>query len=240
VNTLTALGSAHEARQAVLRYMGVAHIVGALLASDANRAPNPVREVINNRRESLKMKRLRSSFAPLAVAASVISLSATLASAAPPIPSSAPVTVTNTSSNPVPITGSTTVSGSVAASQSGPWNVEITGSLPALSMQGTTVINDMVVPAGSIDQGFFFDASSYKEIRIVGIVVRGSLGSCPFTVTVWLTDPNNAYAALMRLDQYATSTTLDTTKVYDVVATNMAYTAKTSCDTRLIAYGRTN
>ena len=186
------------------------------------------------------MKCLRSSFATLAIAVSVITVSPTLASAAPPIPPSAPVTVTNTSSNPVPITGSTTVSGSVAASQSGPWNVGITGSLPAVSMQGTTVIGDTVVPAGSIDHGFFFDASSYKEIRIVGIVVAGSAGSCPFTVTVWLMDPNNANAALMRLDQYATSDVLETTKVYDVVATNMGYTAKTSCDTRLIAYGRTN
>jgi hypothetical protein len=186
------------------------------------------------------MKCVRSSFVPLAVAASVIGLgAATLASAAPPIPLSAPVTVTNTSSNPVPITGSTTVSGSVAASQSGPWNVGITGSLPAVSMQGTTVIGDMVVPAGSIDRGFFFDASSYKEIRIVGIAL-GSAGSCAFTVTVWLMDPNNAAAALMRLDQYPTRDVLETTKVYDVVATNMGYTAKTTCDTRLIAYGRTN
>jgi len=185
------------------------------------------------------MKCLRPSFAPLAVAVSIISVGATLASAAPPIPSSAPVTVTNTSSNPVPITGSTTVSGSVAASQSGPWSVQITGSLPAVSMQGTTVIGDMVVPAGSIDQGFFFDASSYKEIRIVASVVSGD-GACPFTVTLWLMDPNNGYAALMRLDQYPTSTGFETTKVYDVVATNMGYTAKTSCATRLIAYGRIN
>ncbi len=41
---------------------------------------------------------------------------------------SAPVTVVNTAANPVPVTGSTSVSGTIAATQSGTWNVGIAGN----------------------------------------------------------------------------------------------------------------
>jgi len=62
-------------------------------------------------------------------------LGPTLASGAAQVPPSAPVTVVNTPSNPVPVTGSTTVSGSVSISgtvpvtQSGTWNVGVGGTV---------------------------------------------------------------------------------------------------------------
>lgn len=46
---------------------------------------------------------------------------------------SEPVTVVNTNANPVPVTGSTVVSGTVAATQSGTWNVGIHGTPSAIS-----------------------------------------------------------------------------------------------------------
>jgi hypothetical protein len=61
---------------------------------------------------------------------------------------SAPVTVVNTPANPVPVAGSTTVSGSVAATQSGAWNVGITGTpsinianSPTVQLSGTPTVN---------------------------------------------------------------------------------------------------
>jgi len=132
------------------------------------------------------------------------------------------------------------VTGTVGATQSGPWTVSVSGALPPVSVPNTAVINDVVVPPGSIDKGFFFDASMYKEIRIVAVQQGCGLGSgSAFTVTVWLLDETDD--ALMRLDQYPVSTSLETTNTYDVVARRMAYTVKNeSCATRLIAYGRAN
>ena len=68
------------------------------------------------------MQRYRKAGVSLAVG---MALSSTMAWGAPQVPPSAPVTVVNTPSNPVPVTGSTTVSGSVAASQSGTWTVNV-------------------------------------------------------------------------------------------------------------------
>jgi len=64
----------------------------------------------------------QSRFMLAAIGMIIISPLVEAASQAPP---SAPVTVVNTPSNPVPVTGSTTVSGSVAATQSGAWNVNV-------------------------------------------------------------------------------------------------------------------
>jgi hypothetical protein len=52
---------------------------------------------------------------------------------------SAPVTVVNTAANPVPVTGSTNISGTVAATQSGTWNVSITGTPTVNLSTGTAV-----------------------------------------------------------------------------------------------------
>ena len=71
------------------------------------------------------------------IAALVGLLFPALALGAPQNPPSAPVTVVNTEANPVPITGSTTVSGAVSISgtvpvtQSGTWNVGVAGTLNA-------------------------------------------------------------------------------------------------------------
>ena len=77
-------------------------------------------------------------------AAGVLSVSAVVqAAAGPQNPPSAPVTVVNTTANPVPITapqglpvtGNVAVTGSINASQSGTWNVGITGT-PTVSISG--------------------------------------------------------------------------------------------------------
>ena len=52
------------------------------------------------------------------------------------------VTVVNTSSNPAPVTGATTVSGTVAATQKGSWNVGVPGGV---SISGTP---NVAVPGG--------------------------------------------------------------------------------------------
>ena len=59
------------------------------------------------------------------IACALAVLCPTLALGAPQAPPSAPVTVVNTTANPVPITGSTTVSGTIAATQSGTWTVQV-------------------------------------------------------------------------------------------------------------------
>jgi len=59
-----------------------------------------------------------------------------LALAAAQTPPSAPVTVVNTTANPVPVTGSATVSGTVTATQSGTWNVGIVGT-PSVSINSS-------------------------------------------------------------------------------------------------------
>jgi hypothetical protein len=94
------------------------------------------------------------------IAAANLAMS-TASYAAPQNPPSAPVTVVNTAANPVPVSGSITVTGtsnvnvtnasipvtgSVNASQSGTWNVGITGT-PSVSISGpVSVIPAPVAP----------------------------------------------------------------------------------------------
>jgi hypothetical protein len=95
------------------------------------------------------------------------------------------VTVINTDSNPVPVSGnvvvsgSTSVNGSVAASQSGAWTMRIDPahnqvSLPAGSSfwfdSGLGVIND----GGSVDLGPF-DTSDLAGLRLLGRAVNGDV-----------------------------------------------------------------
>jgi hypothetical protein len=79
------------------------------------------------------------------IACAIAVLCPSLALGAPQTPPSAPVTVVNTAANPVPITGSTTVSGSVAATQSGTWAVQVVN--PATTpIQTTSVDKDGRIP----------------------------------------------------------------------------------------------
>jgi hypothetical protein len=52
---------------------------------------------------------------------------------APQTPPSAPVTVVNTNANPVPVSGALSVGGTVAATQSGEWQVKVTNTPPAVA-----------------------------------------------------------------------------------------------------------
>lgn len=78
------------------------------------------------------------------LASSIVSATA---AGAPQSPPSAPVTVVNTTANPVPITapqgipvtGNVAVSGSINATQSGTWNVGITGT-PKVTIDGPVTV----------------------------------------------------------------------------------------------------
>jgi|SRR5579871_3105815 len=63
----------------------------------------------------------------LAVIGSLMNSSHATAQSGPPGKPADPVTVVNTAANPVPVNGSITVSGVLPVSQSGPWNVGLTG-----------------------------------------------------------------------------------------------------------------
>ena len=88
------------------------------------------------------------------IACALAVLCPTLALGAPQAPPSAPVTVVNTTANPVPITGSTTVSGTIAATQSGTWTVQVVNP-NAAPVQTINVDKDGRIPYQTMREGTF-------------------------------------------------------------------------------------
>jgi len=97
-------------------------------------------------------------------------------------PGTAPVTVQNTSANPVPVTGTASVSGSVAATQSGSWSVGITGTPTVNIANGATspvLVSPMDGPGHTPVQGLFSNTNNqYTVPSDKRLVIEYVSGEC--------------------------------------------------------------
>ena len=116
---------------------------------------------------------------------------------------------------PVPVTGSTTISGTVAATQSGPWSVAITSAQPlkTTAADDTVLIVDQNVNQATVGP---FDVKGFKQIRVI------ATSSAPFLVYTEVVDTGNpgplGYAII---DSNIGSGGLPQSKVFDAVAQKM-------------------
>lgn len=118
----------------------------------------------------------------------------TMASAASQTPPSAPVTVVNTTANPVPVTGSVGVAGGITISNSSsnpvPVSIQDLGSVSTTSGDKTVLVGEFVLDVTGTDPANFrtpaIDVSPYKLVRVVV-----SLGNCTLcsTATVTVLNP---------------------------------------------------
>jgi len=140
----------------------------------------------------------------------LVLLSVSLAEAqAAPTTQPQPVVVTNTASQPVPVTGS------VAAAQSGSWTVGISGT-PTVNVSGSTVVafdDSRSYPANTSQFFGPIDVSAYKQIRIA-VGAQDTLADPTFQVRVYTSGPNNTYCLLDDLQGSLSSGGV--TKAYDV------------------------
>ena len=128
-----------------------------------------------------------------------------------------PVTVENT---PLAVTGSLGVSGSIAATQSGVWNVGLTGTAAVTSGDQTAVLDSFAgeVPGGgAFFDEVFADVSAYKTVRVLTNCFLGA--DCGnITVRVYSIVAGRSYL----VDQYAMPSFVAGGGVYSVMGTQVA------------------
>jgi len=132
------------------------------------------------------MKATKNVFMGAALVVTMVALSIVPVSSVLAAPPDKDVTVVNTPGQPVPVTGTvtvtggTTVSGTVNAVQSGQWAVSIVPGESLYFNPGFSVIGDGV----TLDLGPF-DFSDLSKMRIIARAFNNNAGDIKFTVFAW-------------------------------------------------------
>jgi len=132
------------------------------------------------------MKLTKKAFMGTALVVGMVGLSLVTGRSVLAAPPDKDVTVVNTPAQPVPVTGTvsvtggTTVSGTVNAVQSGEWAVSIIPGDLLYVNPGFQVIGD----GATVDLGPF-DVSDLSKVRIIARAFNNNAGPIKFTVFVW-------------------------------------------------------
>jgi hypothetical protein len=125
------------------------------------------------------------------------------------------VAVVNT---PLPVTGILDVNGAIAATQSGDWNVGITGTAEVTSADQTVLLDSF---AGDIEPSFnevaFADTTGAKTVRVRTNCFVGA-ACADILVRVYTTVGGRSYL----VEQFPMLNFVAGTRVYDVIGTNVA------------------
>ena len=139
--------------------------------------------------------RLRKTLIGMGLFTAIVALTFLSGSPVPAAPPDKDVTVVNTPANPVPVigtvttTGTSTVSGTVNAAQSGPWAVGIdpNHNLVSLAPDVSFFYNTdylIINTSATIDLGPF-DLSDVSKLRIIARAFNNDGGSVNFKVLAW-------------------------------------------------------
>jgi hypothetical protein len=160
-------------------------------------APNLNRQGKIEQKEDA-MRAIEKNFG-MGLGTAVLALTLLSGSPVPAAPPDKDVTVVNTTANPVPVigtvttTGTSTVSGTVNAAQSGPWTVGIDPSNntvkvePGASLHFNPGFNVIGASGAQLDFGPF-DLSNMSTLRIIARAFNNNNGDIKFQVYDW--DPD--------------------------------------------------
>ena len=167
--------------------------------------------------------------------------------AAPPLAQPIQVVVTNTPlpvSGDIGVSGTVNVGGTVSATQSGAWNVGISGTPTVRSGDSTVLLGSF---AGDVPGGGAFtqavnqaDATPYRSVRVMTNCFLG--GACAnIIVRVYTVVGNRSYL----VDQFPMQNFVVSTSVYEVIGTNVQVqllnnNPDTSTNIGVSLFGRSN